>query len=125
MLAQVTGGGWSALDWSPDDKQILILEEISANETYLWLMDSATGEKTLLTSQGWRGKNLLRQREIPAKTQREFISPRTKTSNSSASPTWISLPKNITFPCRAYSLQTSEDFDITPDGEDSLPSPHE
>src|SRR6202161_2347169 len=52
MLAQMTGGGWSALDWSPDDKQILILEVISANETYIWLMDSATGEKTLLTPKG-------------------------------------------------------------------------
>src|SRR6202522_3317642 len=48
ILAPMIGGGWSALDWSPDDKQILILEEISANETYLWLMDSSTGEKTLL-----------------------------------------------------------------------------
>ena len=52
ILAPMTGGGWSALDWSPDDKQILILEEISANETYLWLMDAATGEKTLLTPKG-------------------------------------------------------------------------
>ena len=52
MLAQLTGGGWGALDWSPDDKQILVLEEISANETYLWLMDSSSGEKTLLTPKG-------------------------------------------------------------------------
>src|SRR5580700_2001296 len=52
ILAPLTGGGWSALDWSPDDKQILILEEISANETYLWLMDSSTGDKSLLTPKG-------------------------------------------------------------------------
>jgi dipeptidyl aminopeptidase/acylaminoacyl peptidase len=52
ILAPLTGGGWSAQDWSPDDKQILILEEISANESYLWLMNSATGEKTLLTPKG-------------------------------------------------------------------------
>src|SRR5580693_8025115 len=52
ILALMTGGGWGALDWSPDDKQILILEEISANETYLWLMDASTGDKTLLTAKG-------------------------------------------------------------------------
>ena len=52
MLAQLQGGGWGALDWSPDGKQILVLEEISANETYLWLMDSKSGEKTLLTPKG-------------------------------------------------------------------------
>jgi dipeptidyl aminopeptidase/acylaminoacyl peptidase len=51
-LIQLEGGGWTALDWSPDDRQILVLEEISANESYLWLADSATGEKKLLTPKG-------------------------------------------------------------------------
>jgi dipeptidyl aminopeptidase/acylaminoacyl peptidase len=52
MLVQMTGGGWGVLDWSPDDKQLLVMEEISANETYLWLVDSSSGEKTLLTPKG-------------------------------------------------------------------------
>ena len=52
MLAQLQGGGWQALDWSPDGNEILVLEEISANESYLWLMDSKSGEKTLLTPKG-------------------------------------------------------------------------
>ncbi len=45
-------GGWQALDWSPGDSKILLLENISANETYLWLVDAATGEKTLITPKG-------------------------------------------------------------------------
>lgn len=49
MLAQLEGGGWSVSDWSPDDKNLLVEEQISANECYLWLMDSTTGEKKLLT----------------------------------------------------------------------------
>jgi len=52
MLAQLQGGGWSALDWSPDGKRILANEEISANESYLWVFDSTTGEKTQLTPKG-------------------------------------------------------------------------
>ena len=48
LLAQLTGGGWQALDWSPDDQKILLREEISINESYLWLVDTATGEKTAL-----------------------------------------------------------------------------
>jgi dipeptidyl aminopeptidase/acylaminoacyl peptidase len=52
QLIRLEGGGWTTLDWSPDDKQILVLEEISANESYLWLADSATGEKKLLTPKG-------------------------------------------------------------------------
>jgi dipeptidyl aminopeptidase/acylaminoacyl peptidase len=49
MLAQLDGGGWTALDWSPDDKTILAENEVSANESYLWSIDVATGTKTLLT----------------------------------------------------------------------------
>jgi dipeptidyl aminopeptidase/acylaminoacyl peptidase len=52
MLAQLTGGGWTPVDWSPDDTQILVDEGISANEDYLWLMNSSTGEKSLLTPKG-------------------------------------------------------------------------
>lgn len=49
MLTQLTGGGWEPQDWSPDDKKILLMEGISVNETYLWLVDTTTGEKTELT----------------------------------------------------------------------------
>ncbi|HEV2729878.1 MAG TPA: prolyl oligopeptidase family serine peptidase [Terriglobales bacterium] len=49
MLAQLQGGGWEPLDWSPDNRKILLREEISANESYLWIVDSGSGEKTLIT----------------------------------------------------------------------------
>src|SRR5712672_159588 len=49
LVTQLSGGGWEPQDWSPDDKKILLLEGISVNETYLWIVDAATGEKTELT----------------------------------------------------------------------------
>jgi dipeptidyl aminopeptidase/acylaminoacyl peptidase len=49
LLAQNKGGGWQVEDWSPDEKKLLVLEEISINESYLWLFDVATGERTALT----------------------------------------------------------------------------
>lgn len=52
MLLQLQGGGWQPLDWSPDDKQILLHQEVSANESYLWLVDVADGQKKLLTPKG-------------------------------------------------------------------------
>ena len=52
MLAQVEGGGWLPIDWSPDDRAILVLEGISANESYLWLFDASTGTRKLLTPKG-------------------------------------------------------------------------
>jgi dipeptidyl aminopeptidase/acylaminoacyl peptidase len=52
ILAQLEGGGWGAADWSPDDRQIILFEFISANESYIWLVNATTGEKTLLTPKG-------------------------------------------------------------------------
>lgn len=52
MLAQLEGGGWEPLAWSPDAKQLIVINELSAEESYLWLMDAASGEKTLLTPKG-------------------------------------------------------------------------
>jgi protease II len=52
MLAQLQGGGWSALELSPDDRRLLASEGISANESYLWLIDMAMGERTLITPKG-------------------------------------------------------------------------
>src|SRR6266567_3103959 len=49
LLAQVKGGGWQVDDWSPDDKQILVREEISINESYLWLFDAQSGERKAIT----------------------------------------------------------------------------
>lgn len=55
LLLQVSGGGWSVLDCSPDDKQLLVDEEISANESHYWLVEVATGNKKELTPQNEHG----------------------------------------------------------------------
>ena len=49
LLVQNAGGGWSVQDWSPDDKQLLVIEYKSVNQTHLWLTDAASGAKTRLT----------------------------------------------------------------------------
>jgi dipeptidyl aminopeptidase/acylaminoacyl peptidase len=56
LLTPLTGGGWEPLDWSPDDSKILLLEELSINESYLWLVDTATGEKTAFTPRDVKDK---------------------------------------------------------------------
>ncbi len=47
-----SGGGWEVADWSPDGTKLVVAEGISINETYLWLVDVATGAKTALTTKG-------------------------------------------------------------------------
>lgn len=49
LLAEVKGGGWQVLDWSPDDKQLLVREYVSINESYLWLFDAESGAKKEIT----------------------------------------------------------------------------
>jgi len=56
LLTQLKGGGWGPEDWSPDDKWILLGEYISVNESYLWLVDTKSGEKTELTPRSAKEK---------------------------------------------------------------------
>ncbi|HET7461164.1 MAG TPA: prolyl oligopeptidase family serine peptidase [Longimicrobium sp.] len=49
MVMQVQGGGWGALDWSRDDRSLLMGEYLSVNQSNLYLVDVATGRKTPLT----------------------------------------------------------------------------
>jgi dipeptidyl aminopeptidase/acylaminoacyl peptidase len=42
-------GDWRVLDFSPDEKRLLLLEYVSLNETYLHLLDLASGKLEALT----------------------------------------------------------------------------
>ncbi len=48
VLCENSGGGWGVSDWSPDDKQLLMGEYISVNESRIHLLDAATGKRTRL-----------------------------------------------------------------------------
>jgi dipeptidyl aminopeptidase/acylaminoacyl peptidase len=48
LLTELSGGGWAALDWSPDDAQILMGEYLSVTRSNLWIVNAASGEKRQL-----------------------------------------------------------------------------
>jgi protease II len=52
LVLEVKGGGWGPADWSPDDRKLAAFEYVSVNESYIWVVDVATGERTLLTPKG-------------------------------------------------------------------------
>ena len=52
MVAQMEGGGWGVTDWSSDGKQLLVMNFVSAAESYVWLVDVDSGKKELLTPKG-------------------------------------------------------------------------
>ncbi|MDX2191943.1 MAG: prolyl oligopeptidase family serine peptidase [Gemmatimonadales bacterium] len=48
-VLEASGGGWSVLDWSPDDRTLLVGQYLSVTNSRLWLVDVATGAARLLT----------------------------------------------------------------------------
>ena len=59
-VLEVSGGGWGSADVSPDGRTLLVGEYVSINESRFWLVDVASGAKTLLTPESkepvsWRG----------------------------------------------------------------------
>ncbi|HMO64326.1 MAG TPA: prolyl oligopeptidase family serine peptidase, partial [Verrucomicrobiota bacterium] len=48
-ILELSGGGWSVLDWSPDESRLLVQEYVSINESYLHLVDVASGTRRELT----------------------------------------------------------------------------
>ncbi|MGI8821596.1 MAG: S9 family peptidase [Chthoniobacterales bacterium] len=56
LLAEVQGGGWEIEDWSRDERQLLVKEEVSINESYLWLFDGQSGERRELTPRPGEGE---------------------------------------------------------------------
>ncbi|HXF77774.1 MAG TPA: prolyl oligopeptidase family serine peptidase [Usitatibacter sp.] len=49
VAARLEGGGWAAFHFSEDNKRLVFLEYVSATESYLWVMDVATGRRARIT----------------------------------------------------------------------------
>lgn len=49
LVAEVSGGGWSIQDWSPDETRLLLGEYVSANKSHLHLLDLKTGIRWRIT----------------------------------------------------------------------------
>jgi dipeptidyl aminopeptidase/acylaminoacyl peptidase len=49
MLTQLQGGGWAPQDFSRDGSRLLLLEGLSINESNLYLVNVASGEKKQIT----------------------------------------------------------------------------
>jgi dipeptidyl aminopeptidase/acylaminoacyl peptidase len=114
-LLQVEGGGWGALDWSPDDKWVLVNERISANESYLWLVAAATGEKKLLTPKGGAEKVSYRGGEFARDGRAIYV---TTDKDSEFHPlARIDLASGAHTFLTTHLKWDADDFELSPDGQ--------
>jgi dipeptidyl aminopeptidase/acylaminoacyl peptidase len=49
LLGSLPGGGWLGFVWAPDDRQLAFIEYVSINQSHIWLMDVADGNRRRLT----------------------------------------------------------------------------
>ena len=52
LVAQVSGGGWAIVDFTPDGASALVVNYVSVNESNLFRLDLASGQMTRLTPAG-------------------------------------------------------------------------
>lgn len=52
LVVNSTGSYLKAYDWSPDDRQVAFCDFVSNRASTLWLLDTKTGEKTLVSPKG-------------------------------------------------------------------------
>ncbi|MHB0971819.1 MAG: S9 family peptidase [Thermoanaerobaculia bacterium] len=113
-VAVVKGGGWNAVDWSPDNSTLAVNEYISANESYLYTMDAKSGALKLLTPKGgpkvaWRGgrfSNDGKSLYLVADAGSEFMQ----------LVKW-DLASGKRTPLTSHIKWDVEDFDLSPDGK--------
>lgn len=49
VVAELDGGGWSEFRFSEDGKRLCFVQFVSANESYIWVMEVATGKMRRVT----------------------------------------------------------------------------
>ena len=87
MLLQLEGGGWGVADWSPDNKNLLVVQEVSANQTLSLAGGRGHGREETADAQS-AAKKLPTAAARSAKTARASTPLQTANLNSSA---WLIL----------------------------------
>jgi len=111
-------GNWAPLDWSPDDRRILLGEYVSANETYLHWVDVATGKVHAITPRVKSGPTVLYQGGRWAKNGRSVY---TTTDRDGEFRRLVRLDVEGSEAGKATALSGTipwgvEDFDLSGDG---------
>ncbi len=117
LIAEVKGGGWAVEDWLPDDKQLLVLEELSINESYVWLFDAQSGGRKELTPRPAEGAEKVAYGKALFATDGKGVLVTTDRESEFQRLAYIDLATGK----HTYLLPDAkwdiDDFDLSPDGK--------
>ena len=113
LLVEVPTGGWGIADWSHDDTKLLLAEYISINESHLYIADSRTGSKELITPKGTE-KVAWSDAKFAKDGKSIFVS--TDKDSEFQRLGRIDLATKKFTPLTAHIPWDIEDFDLSPDG---------
>ncbi len=113
LLTEVTGGGWRIYDWSPDETKLLLGEYISINESHLWLADTKTGAKELVSPK--TGEKVSWSKAQFTKDGRGIFVTTDKDAEFQRLCRMDLVTKKLT-PLTANLPSDVEDFELSPDG---------
>jgi dipeptidyl aminopeptidase/acylaminoacyl peptidase len=112
-VLEVSGGGWRVADWSEEDAKLLLLESISINESYLHVLDVATGATELLTPKGGP-KVAYRQAQFASDGQSLFVT--TDRDSEFQRLARLDPATGQLRPLTTHLRWDVDDFDLSPDG---------
>ena len=114
LLMQVSGGGWDVLDWSRDDRRLLVSEYQSISRSTLWLVDTASGDKEQLTP-GDGGDVAYLDGSFAADGRGAFVL--TDKDNEFFRLAYVDLASRTVEPLTTNIRWDVNDFDVSPDGK--------
>jgi len=115
LLHEVTGGGWSVQDWSPDDSKLLLSEYISINESYLHLLDINSGQRTPITARQAGAKIAYSNPRFTASSKGIFVA--TDRDSEFQRLAELDLSGNVVRVLTAKLNWDVDEFELSPDGK--------
>ncbi|HSH37584.1 MAG TPA: alpha/beta fold hydrolase [Chthoniobacterales bacterium] len=117
ILAEVKGGGWQIADWSPDDKQILVFEYVSINESYLWLFDAQTGARKEITPRPGEGEEKVSYGQALFSVDGKGVFVTTDRDSEFQRLAYINLADGMHSYLVADAKWDTDEWDLSPDGK--------
>ncbi len=114
LVSEMAGGTWAVSDWSPDDSRLLLLNAVSVNQSFLSVVNVATGERTELTPRETRDTIAFFNPRFSADGKGVFLT--TDQGSEFSRLAYLDLATRAITPLTAGIEHDVSSFELSPDG---------